>query len=433
MTLRRLFPALGLSLCLVILAGCAGSGTSGSGRSVTKSGGGYYKDDGPGDNIPANIAAIPDAVPKVETHRPANFRPYTVLGKRYVPVSDERPFRQTGHASWYGRKFHGQHTATGEKYDMYAMTAAHPTLPLPSYARVTRVANGRSVIVRINDRGPFHSSRIIDLSYVAAAKLGLIAPGSDKVVVEAITNEDIRNGNVPRARPIPPAMPTPTPTLVTDASPTSTLRINEASARPQRSHAASQTLGMSAPARIARQPHASASTGDAASAQAPDPLTQWLASRNSDLASATADTAEASTDRMAAASAPMTSTVSIPGTEPHVSMASASLSDTPTAASMLANSPEDSLGTTQHDDKSRQGAPLLYLQFGAFSAAQSADQLASKLNAQIAGIESRNATVQAGSSLYRVRIGPYSSRTAAVNAAVRIQQATGLTSTMASR
>src|SRR5690606_3230661 len=149
---------------LAIIAGC----------SSTPRGGGYYKDDGPGTDIPANIEAIPDAVPRIEVHSRANFRPYVVFGKKYFPVSDEAPFRQQGTASWYGRKFHGQKTANGETYDMYGMTAAHPTLPLPSYARVTHAGTGKSVIVRVNDRGPFHSSRIIDLSYVAAAKLGLI-------------------------------------------------------------------------------------------------------------------------------------------------------------------------------------------------------------------------------------------------------------------
>jgi len=168
---------------LAVLAGC--SSTSGSRK------GGYYKDDGPGDNPPADIEAIPDAVPRIEKHAASTLRPYVVFGKRYVPLSDEQPFRQTGTASWYGRKFHGAKTSNGETYDMYAMTAAHTILPIPSYARVTRVGTGRSIIVRINDRGPFHDSRIIDLSYVAAAKLGIIGPGSGQVIVEAITNKDI--------------------------------------------------------------------------------------------------------------------------------------------------------------------------------------------------------------------------------------------------
>ena len=118
-------------------------------------------------------------------HRFAN-RPYQVFGKDYVPFASVRPFRQRGMASWYGRKFHGKPTSSGERYDMYAMTAAHTILAIPSYARVTNLSNGRSVIVRVNDRGPFHPERIIDLSYTAAYKLGFVNAGSAQVEVEAI-------------------------------------------------------------------------------------------------------------------------------------------------------------------------------------------------------------------------------------------------------
>ena len=146
----------------------------------------YYKDDGPGDGAPANLDALPDAVPRIEPlHRFAN-RPYTVFGREYVPATSLRPYRERGIASWYGRKFHGEKTSSGETYDMYAMTAAHPTLPLPSYARVTNVASGKSVVVRVNDRGPFLHGRVIDLSYAAAAKLGIAQKGSGEVDVEAI-------------------------------------------------------------------------------------------------------------------------------------------------------------------------------------------------------------------------------------------------------
>ncbi|HEX7387032.1 MAG TPA: septal ring lytic transglycosylase RlpA family protein [Castellaniella sp.] len=151
-----------------------------------------------GNLTPAQLAAIPDAVPKVERPAPANFRPYEVYGVRYYPIPENQPYRRQGIASWYGPGFHGEKTANGEKYDMYSMTAAQPVLPVPSYARVTRVSTGKSIIVRINDRGPFHPGRIIDLSYVAAAKLGLIGPGSGEVVVQAITNNDILAGNYPR-------------------------------------------------------------------------------------------------------------------------------------------------------------------------------------------------------------------------------------------
>jgi rare lipoprotein A len=160
--------------------------------------GGFYKDDGPGDNPPANLDKIPDAVPRNEPpHRFAN-RPYSVLGNDYVPLRPGAPYRATGMASWYGRKFHGQKTSTGEIYDMYAMTAAHPTLPIPSYARVTNPANKKSVVVRVNDRGPFLHNRIIDLSYAAAWKLGYVGSGSTHVLVESIaTGQETAPGPIP--------------------------------------------------------------------------------------------------------------------------------------------------------------------------------------------------------------------------------------------
>jgi rare lipoprotein A len=152
-------------------------------------GGGYYKDDGPGANPPANLAAIPDAVPKHEPlNRYANDA-YKVLGHRYIPLAENAEYKARGLASWYGRKFHGNSTSNGESYDMYAMTAAHATLPLPSYARVTNLENGKSVVVRVNDRGPFHPGRIIDLSYTAAYKLDILK-GVTRVEVEAVRPED---------------------------------------------------------------------------------------------------------------------------------------------------------------------------------------------------------------------------------------------------
>jgi rare lipoprotein A len=146
----------------------------------------YYLDDGPGLNPPPDLDGIPDAVPRLEAlHRAAN-RPYAVLGREYIPATTLKPYHERGIASWYGRKFHGQKTSIGETYDMYAMTAAHPTLPLPSYARVTNVASGRSVVVRVNDRGPFLHERLIDLSYAAAHRLGIAQDGSGEVDVQAI-------------------------------------------------------------------------------------------------------------------------------------------------------------------------------------------------------------------------------------------------------
>lgn len=148
--------------------------------------GGYYKDDGPGENPPANLDGVADAMPKLEPLNRFANRPYAVFGRNYIPATSLRPYKERGLASWYGRRFHNQKTSTGEPYDMYAMTAAHPTLPLPSYARVTNLANGRSVVVRVNDRGPFHPGRIIDLSYTAAHRLGIAQTGSGEVEVESV-------------------------------------------------------------------------------------------------------------------------------------------------------------------------------------------------------------------------------------------------------
>lgn len=174
---------------VVALGGCATHDISGPERPspgpVTGKGG-YYLDDGPGDAPPPNLDSIPDAVPRLEPlHAPA-LKPYTALGRSFTPMTQLGPYKARGTASWYGRRYHGKPTSTGERYDMYAMTAAHPTLPLPSYARVTSAANGRSVVVRVNDRGPFRADRLIDLSYAAAHRLGLIANGSGTVDVETI-------------------------------------------------------------------------------------------------------------------------------------------------------------------------------------------------------------------------------------------------------
>ena len=168
---------------LVLLAGCASGPRGGAGR------------DGADANPPAGLGQVPDAEPRVEPIRGSGgtSKPYTVLGRSYVPITDDRPFREAGLASWYGRKFHAQSTASGEPYDMYAMTAAHKTLPLPSYVRVRNPANGREAIVRVNDRGPFHDDRVIDLSYTAALKLDLLR-GVAPVEIERLTNEDIRTG-----------------------------------------------------------------------------------------------------------------------------------------------------------------------------------------------------------------------------------------------
>lgn len=198
-------PVFGLTLIFALLTACSStpqhnhqpkqkySSTSATihanSGSIARKGGGYYLDDGPGDNPPSDLHLVADAVPKAEPLRLANMQPYVALGKQFKPMIELRPYKERGVASWYGRRYHGNNTASGEVYDMYAMTAAHPTLPLPSYARVTNLENGKSIIVRLNDRGPFLSDRLIDLSYTAAYKLGILAGGSGQVEVESILTD----------------------------------------------------------------------------------------------------------------------------------------------------------------------------------------------------------------------------------------------------
>ena len=178
----------GLPLCVAaLLAGCA----SGPGpRSASSS-----QRDGAPAQAPTDLAALPDPVPRIEPIRKGGpNKPYEVLGQAYAPLADDVPWREQGVASWYGTKFHGRRTASGELFSMYGLTAAHRTLPIPSYARVRHVKTGKSVIVRINDRGPFHGGRVIDLSYAAAVKLGMASAGNAQVEVTRLTFDDIRRG-----------------------------------------------------------------------------------------------------------------------------------------------------------------------------------------------------------------------------------------------
>lgn len=136
--------------------------------------------------------------PRIDKPASGANKPYTVMGKRYYPITGDQPMNQTGIASWYGKQFHGKKTSTGETYNMYSMTAAHKTMELPSYAKVTNLQNGRSLIVRVNDRGPFVGSRIIDMSYGAAVKLGFAGKGTANVRVERITRSQIARGDIPK-------------------------------------------------------------------------------------------------------------------------------------------------------------------------------------------------------------------------------------------
>jgi len=201
----------GLAVLAALLSACGSGPKTRPGR------------DGPEANPPARLSEVPDAEPRIEPIRNGGpNKPYEVLGQNYTPMSQDRSFSERGLASWYGKKFHGRRTASGEPYDMYAMTAAHPTLPIPSYARIRNPANGREVIVRVNDRGPFHKGRIVDLSYTAALKLDLLR-GVAPVELERITFAEIRSGTWRRDAP-PTAVarapaPEPVPALPLDVAP----------------------------------------------------------------------------------------------------------------------------------------------------------------------------------------------------------------------
>jgi rare lipoprotein A len=181
---------LGVGLALLI-AGCASQPRlhkSTRDRASNARAGGYYEDDGPPTDKHIDLGAIADAVPKKQPRsKYGNPDSYTTFGKTYHVLASAAGFTQTGMASWYGRKFEGQRTSSGAPYDMFKMTAAHKRLPIPCYVQVTNLDNGRRVIVKINDRGPFRKNRIIDLSYVAALKLGMVATGSAPVRIRTVT------------------------------------------------------------------------------------------------------------------------------------------------------------------------------------------------------------------------------------------------------
>lgn len=248
----------GLAMTL-LLGACAGPGGGSASRSGGSAdgvatapgggrGGGYYLDDGPGGNPPPDIAAIPDAVPRAEPVLPRTSRPYVVFGREYRPMSRLEPYKARGVATWYGRRYHGNPTSSGERYDMYGMTAAHPTLPIPSYVRVTNVANGRSVVVRVNDRGPFLHDRLIDLSYTAAAKLGYVQTGTAEVVVELITEfgePDAGPSVVPVAQP---AEPLRVETIASPAPPAPPApSVSSATPAPERLQVETEIVGATSP------------------------------------------------------------------------------------------------------------------------------------------------------------------------------------------
>lgn len=219
-----------LGLSLLLLAGCATRQDSAQApdavqpepETETQSNGErYHMNADAYPEEPPDVSQVPDAVPRHEPRsRGGNKSTYEVWGKSYQVLDDASGYRRDGKASWYGKKFHGYATSNGEIYDMYKMSAAHRSLPLPTYARVTNRDNGKSVILRVNDRGPFHSEREIDLSYAAAARLGILESGTGRVTVEAIDARRWSSGNSSATSASPGAsQAVPTPSQPVETAP----------------------------------------------------------------------------------------------------------------------------------------------------------------------------------------------------------------------
>jgi rare lipoprotein A len=378
----------------VLFAGCASSPRTAS----------------PGDGVhastPANLAATPDAEPRLEPVRNGGpNKPYEVLGRDYVPLLHEGRFSERGIASWYGRKFHGRRTANGEVYDMFAMTAAHKTLPLPSYVRVRNPANGREVIVRVNDRGPFVAGRVIDLSYTAALKLDLLR-GVAPVEIERITPDDIRTGawrrdggsptlaQVPSA-PARPAAAAPVVTVDSDAIALVAARLDR-----QGNTAQATATATAAPATAPASPPAIAPTGVSAAVAAMVPVVTLPALPSLPVpASAAASTAPPPALAQAAPTAMATPTppASPPG-------------DTATAAM---SAPAEPLAIAPRG---------FWVQLGAFRERDGAESFQRHVQAELDWLAPRLG-VFADAALFRLQAGPYPSRDEARGAAERVREA----------
>lgn len=376
-SLPRRWTVTAVTLLAFALAGCGSTPTK-TGGSVASSGGkggGYYKDDGPDDNPPANLDLVPDAMPQLEPLASGANKPYVIFGKRYVPDTTQQAYTARGVASWYGKKFHGARTSNGEIYDMYAMTAAHPTMPLPSYARVTRVANNKTVIVRINDRGPFHSDRLIDLSYTAAHKLGILGKGSSEVIVELLMPAEIARIRAERNGEPVLAMAPAAPVAVASGASNYTGVTNTAGDGPE-----IEAIAMTVPVTTAPSALTVQNLKPLAILQGAAPTAGGQASSGGygSSGSSMASNTGLSSD------APVT----VPST----------YRPTPVSAPLSSG---------------------IYLQLGAFSGERNAEDLISRVRAQVSGGETLR--VVSGGNLHRVHLGPYADRDAALAAAQRLQ------------
>nr|WP_297379656.1 septal ring lytic transglycosylase RlpA family protein [uncultured Roseateles sp.] len=404
--------------CALILAACASRGPTPSRPAPGGPKPSSWPDrDGPDAVVPPDLQKVPDAVPRLESIRKGGpNKPYEVLGERYEPIADDKPLVQKGLASWYGRKFHGRPTSSGEIYNMYAMTAAHATIPIPSYARVRNPKNGREVIVRINDRGPFHKGRIIDLSYTAALKLGVLN-GVAPVEIERITYEDIRTGAWtrdrdtlspdPKVAPDTPVYAAATPSGAPDPTTTAQLR----------PPAAPVTVPAQVPLPVPVVP---------AVARADKPGTSTGAATGT----ATGTTPSANPDaRPDASLTPIPITALPPGSDlPPSGQSKAEAMAVATAGAIAAADPQAPVPALQI----AAAAQGFWLQFGAFSRLEGAEQLREQFTRGMEEIAPM-LTIFKDRNLHRLQAGPFASREDARAAADRVRTAMSLTPVLVER
>jgi rare lipoprotein A len=365
----------------IALAGCA-SGPQRPGAAAKPSAPFATDRDGPGTNPPPDLARVPDAEPKLEPIRIGGpNKPYELLGKGYVPITQDAPFTERGLASWYGRKFHGRPTASGEVYDMYAMTAAHPTLPIPSYARIRNPANGREVLVRVNDRGPFHPGRIVDLSYTAALKLDMLR-GVAPVELQRLTFDDIRTGAWRRREG--DAIGAPGSTMLAKA--------------------AGEPVAAGAPAALETR---AAEVPLAASAVAVPSAVPVTPMANSPVANTPAPV-------IASTPASMVSPVAVPAVG--VGFVAASAGEAAAAASLVSPPTANAPAARAFTEPARG----FWVQLGAFKARAGAEDFRQRVGAEMDWLSPLLA-VFGDASMYRLQAGPYPNRDEARSVAERVR------------